>query len=97
MALAAPEREGSLTFYMKVLGKTVEHLGHLMYKKRDAAIAELPEPYRPVLRLRLRYGHHPSEIAHALDRPAATVRSQLARGLSLLRRKLPSGFVAAHA
>ena len=41
MALAARKREESHTFYIKVLGKTVEHLGHQMYKKRDAAIAEL--------------------------------------------------------
>lgn len=58
----------------------------------DAAIAELPEPLRPVLRLHLAYGHGPAEIAHALERPPGTVRSQLARGLSVLRRVLPAGF-----
>jgi RNA polymerase sigma-70 factor (ECF subfamily) len=58
----------------------------------DAAIAELPELYRPVLRLYLAYGHAPAEVAHALERPAATVRSQLARGLALLRTLLPAGF-----
>jgi len=58
----------------------------------DAAIAELPELYRPVLRLHLAYGHQPAEIAHALERPPGTVRSQLARGLDLLRKLLPAGF-----
>jgi len=58
----------------------------------DAAIADLPEVYRPVLRLYLAYGHQPAEIAHALERPPGTVRSQLARGLELLRKLLPAGF-----
>lgn len=61
----------------------------------DAAIAELPEVYRAVLRLHLGYGHTPAEIAHALDRPPATVRSQLARGLALLRRALPAALAGA--
>lgn len=59
----------------------------------DAAIAGLPELYRPVLRLHLAYDHQPAEIAHVLDRPPGTVRSQLARGLELLRKLLPAGFV----
>lgn len=63
----------------------------------DAAIAELPEAYRTVLRLHLLYGHEPAAIAHALERPPGTVRSQLARGLEALRRLLPSGFAGATA
>jgi RNA polymerase sigma-70 factor (ECF subfamily) len=63
----------------------------------DAAITALPEIYQPVLRLHLAYGHAPAEIAHALDRPAATVRSQLARGLELLRKSLPAGLVSSAA
>lgn len=59
----------------------------------DAAIATLPEIYQPVLRLHLAYGHQPAEIAHALGRPPATVRSQLARGLELLRQALPASLV----
>jgi RNA polymerase sigma-70 factor (ECF subfamily) len=57
----------------------------------DAAIAALPETYQTVLRLHLAYGHAPGEIAHALSRPPGTVRSQLARGLELLRKTLPVG------
>ena len=63
----------------------------------DAAIADLPEVYRPVLRMHLAYGHPPAEIAHTLDRPPGTVRSQLARGLELLRKLLPTGFAGAAA
>lgn len=59
----------------------------------DAAIATLPEIYQPVLRLHLAYAHAPAEIAHALSRPAGTVRSQLARGLELLRNALPASLV----
>lgn len=61
----------------------------------DAAIAGLSEVYRPVMRLHLAYGHQPAEIAHALERPPGTVRSQLARGLELLRKLLPAGFAGA--
>lgn len=60
----------------------------------DAAIGELPERYQAVLRLHLKYGHAPAEIAHALGRAPATVRSQLARGLAKLRGSLPVGLLA---
>ena len=63
----------------------------------DSAIAELPPAYHPVLRLYLAYGHSPSAIAHALDRSPGTVRSQLARGLERLRRRLPTGIAGAAA
>lgn len=40
--LTTPAEEArSRTFYMKVLGRTLEHLGVQMYKRRDVAIAEL--------------------------------------------------------
>ncbi len=56
------------------------------------AIQHLPEPYRPVLMLHLRHGFSPQEIALDLGRSPGSVRSQLARGLNLLRRALPAGF-----
>lgn len=56
----------------------------------DAAIAALPEVYRPVLRLSLKHQLSAAEIAHSLGRPAGTVRSQVVRGLELLRAKLPA-------
>jgi RNA polymerase sigma-70 factor (ECF subfamily) len=61
----------------------------------DKAIGDLPPHYRIVLRLHLRYGHAPAEIAHALGRSPSTVRSQLARGLQWLRRSLPAGLASA--
>ncbi|MGE3352626.1 MAG: sigma-70 family RNA polymerase sigma factor [Planctomycetota bacterium] len=61
----------------------------------DAAIERLPEPYRPVLRLGLRHHLTPADIAHALERSPGTVRSQLARGLELLRQALPAGVALA--
>src|SRR5688572_1312268 len=54
-----------------------------------AALATLPEVYRPVLNLHLRHGLTAQEIAQSLDRPAGTVRTQVVRGLDLLRRALP--------
>ena len=46
------------------------------------------EPYRSVLLLRFYEGLAPSEIARRRDVPAATVRSQLHRGLETLRGAL---------
>jgi RNA polymerase sigma-70 factor (ECF subfamily) len=56
-----------------------------------ARVRALPEPYRQVLLLHLVHELSGKEIAEALARPDATVRSQLARGLELLRRALPVG------
>ena len=55
------------------------------------AIAKLPERYQPVLNLHLAHGLLPHEIALALVRPPGTVRAQLCRGLTRLRRALPKG------
>lgn len=57
----------------------------------DEAIEDLPEVYRPVLRLHLKHELPAAEIAHVLDRPPGTVRSQITRGLELLRAALPAG------
>ena len=59
-----------------------------------AARQELQSPYREVLELHLEQGLQCKEIAVQLGRPAGTVRTQLVRALELLRRRLPSGFVA---
>lgn len=61
----------------------------------DAAIETLAPAYRPVLRLHLRHGMPAVEIAHALSRPAGTVRTQIVRGLEALRRRLPASLAAA--
>ena len=61
----------------------------------DAALARIPEAFRPVLQLRLRHGLTVPEIAAALERAPGTVRSQLARGTELLRRALPAGLAGA--
>jgi RNA polymerase sigma-70 factor (ECF subfamily) len=63
----------------------------------EDAVANLPDPYRPVLNLHLRHGLSAAEIARSLERPQATVRSQLARGMDRLRRALPAGFAAGFA
>ncbi len=55
------------------------------------AIEQLPERYRAVLRLHLRHGLGPTDIAIDLGRAPATVRKQLQRGLQRLRAALPTG------
>ena len=64
-----------------------------------ARVEELPETYRAVLVLQLEHGMTAAEVAHALGRPRATVRSQLHRGLEMLRRTLPAALAvyAGHA
>lgn len=57
----------------------------------EASLTRLPDVYRPVLVLSLLHELTPTEIAKALGRPPVTVRSQLFRGLELLREALPRG------
>lgn len=60
-------------------------------------IAQLPEVYRPVLRLWLEHGLEAHEIAATLERPTGTVRAQVTRGIEQLRRALPAGLAGAAA
>lgn len=55
------------------------------------ALERLDEVHRQVLMLRLLHGLTSTEIALSLGRSPETVRSQLARGLDKLRRRLPAG------
>ncbi|MEM7201530.1 MAG: sigma-70 family RNA polymerase sigma factor [Planctomycetota bacterium] len=57
----------------------------------QTAITSLPEVYQPVITLHLRRGLRAHEIAAELGRSPGTVRTQLARGLRLLRAALPLG------
>jgi RNA polymerase sigma-70 factor (ECF subfamily) len=52
------------------------------------AVLSLPQPYREVVLLRYWEGLPPAVIAQRLRIPSTTVRSQLARGLTLLRERL---------
>jgi len=58
-----------------------------------AAGAAIGSPYREVLALHLEAGLDAREIAQRLDRPAGSVRTQLMRGLTRLRRRVPRSFV----
>lgn len=70
----------------------LEQAAHGELRERlQQRLAELPETYRTVLVLQLEHGLTAAEVAHALGRPRATVRSQLHRGLELLRSRLPAG------
>lgn len=53
-------------------------------------LATLPEPQRAALILRYQEDMLPDEIAATLDAPVATVKSNLQRGLKLLRAKASS-------
>jgi RNA polymerase sigma-70 factor (ECF subfamily) len=61
------------------LGARLEHL-----------LTTLPEPQRAALVLRYQEDLTPEEIAATLDSPLATVKSNLQRGLKLLRAKAES-------
>lgn len=56
------------------------------------AVMELAEPYREVLLLRFFEGHSPQQIAERRGTSAATTRSQIKRGLDLLRARLDQRF-----
>ncbi|MCB9884219.1 MAG: sigma-70 family RNA polymerase sigma factor [Planctomycetes bacterium] len=56
-----------------------------------AAIANVPTPYREVLQLHLEQTLPSGRIAERLQRSPGAVRTQLWRGLELLRRLLPKG------
>jgi RNA polymerase sigma-70 factor (ECF subfamily) len=53
-----------------------------------AAVTGLPEPYREVVALRFFGDSSLDEIARLTDRPLATVKTHLYRGLSRLRDQL---------
>jgi RNA polymerase sigma-70 factor, ECF subfamily len=55
------------------------------------ALQSLPQPYRQVLTLHLEEGMTARRIGEVMERPAGTVRSQIVRGLDLLRKSLPAG------
>lgn len=57
-------------------------------------IRELPETWQEPVLLRVRQGLTVPEIAAALDRPAGTIRGQIARGLARLRAGLVSALGA---
>ncbi|MEM7200206.1 MAG: sigma-70 family RNA polymerase sigma factor [Planctomycetota bacterium] len=54
----------------------------------------LPQPYRHVMTLRWVHGLTAAQIAHSLGSPLPTVKSQLRRGLAILRQALPVGLAA---
>jgi len=59
-----------------------------------AALEGLPEPYREVLVQHLVEGRRGAEIAVLLRRAPDTIRSQIRRGIVLLRKALPKGLIA---
>jgi RNA polymerase sigma-70 factor (ECF subfamily) len=56
----------------------------------EGLLAALPAPQRAALILRYQEDMMPEEIAATLDAPVATVKSQLQRGLKLLRERAES-------
>jgi RNA polymerase sigma-70 factor (ECF subfamily) len=63
-----------------------------MARTLSDAVLELDEPFRSVLLLRYFRDRTPTEIARDLDRPVATVKTQLQRGLHRLRDRLDDEF-----
>jgi RNA polymerase sigma factor (sigma-70 family) len=66
-------------------GPVAEAITRETVARIEAAVAEIEAPYREVLALRLLHELEPRAIADALDRPLATVHTQLRRGLERLR------------
>ena len=58
-------------------------------------IDALPDRYRQIVFLRLRFGMEPAAIADLLGMPPATVRTRLHRGIEKVRARLPAGIALA--
>ena len=71
-------------------GAIVEDRPSPLGSRMESLLATLPEAQRAVLILRYQEDLTPDEIASTLDTPLATVKSQLQRGLKLLRAKATS-------
>jgi len=68
-------------------GMRLEERSSPLGARLESLLATLPEPQRAALVLRYQEDLTPEEIAATLDAPVATVKSQLQRGLKLLRAK----------
>jgi RNA polymerase sigma-70 factor (ECF subfamily) len=68
-------------------GASTEERASPLGARLEQLLTTLPEPQRAALVLRYQEDLTPEEIAAALDAPLATVKSQLQRGLKLLRAK----------
>jgi RNA polymerase sigma-70 factor (ECF subfamily) len=68
-------------------GARVEPASSPLGARLEGLLATLPEAQRAALVLRYQEDLTPEEIAAVLDAPLATVKSQLQRGLKLLRTK----------
>jgi RNA polymerase sigma-70 factor (ECF subfamily) len=60
----------------------------LLSRRMRALVRKLPAPARMAIVLRYQEDLTPEEIARVLDRPVATVKSQLQRSLKTLKEKL---------
>ena len=78
----------SLIFSPSTEDLSAKIIGDEKYADIASKIKSLPVGYRDVLSLNLLYGLSPAEIADMLNRKRATVRSQLSRGLELLKKIL---------
>ena len=70
-----------------VHGVNTEERSSPLGSRLEQLLATLPEPQRAALILRYQEDLTPEEIAASLEAPLATVKSQLQRGLKLLRSK----------
>jgi RNA polymerase sigma-70 factor (ECF subfamily) len=68
-------------------GVSEEERSSALSTRLEQLLAALPEPQRAALVLRYQEEMTPEEIAATLEAPVATVKSQLQRGLKLLRAK----------
>ena len=71
-------------------GRSAEDRGSPLATRIEQLLATLPEAQRAALILRYQEDMLPEEIAAMLQTPVATVKSQLQRGLRLLRAKAAS-------
>ncbi|MCH8275725.1 MAG: sigma-70 family RNA polymerase sigma factor [Armatimonadetes bacterium] len=82
------EAEEGLEVADKTLGPEQELFDRLLSDQVEEALASLPDEYRMAVVLSDIEGMSYDEIAKAADVPIGTVRSRLARGRAMLRKRL---------
>jgi RNA polymerase sigma-70 factor (ECF subfamily) len=89
---AEADEPGTATRYRTAALDAPDPAHAVLRSERDAglraAVAALDEPYREVVALRFFADRSLAEIAEATERPLATVKTHLHRGLARLRRNL---------
>ncbi|HEX5050900.1 MAG TPA: sigma-70 family RNA polymerase sigma factor [Planctomycetota bacterium] len=81
------QRESAAARSEPIVAADIEAAARDQFRRLNDAVLALPQPYQGALLRRYLHEQSPAEIAAATGAPLATVKSQLRRGLALLRER----------